>query len=59
MKNGEKCFRQREQRGRRDQLDWSVVVEERREVGRAAWAVDVFAFYSKGSREPWKVLSWD
>lgn len=48
----EQCFRQREQRWRKDQLGWSVVMEELREVGRVPWAVEVFRFYSKGSREP-------
>lgn len=38
----------------RDQLGWSVVLEDGREVGRAEWAVDEFGFYSKGRREPVK-----
>ena len=45
--------------GRKDQLGWSGVMEEDREVGRAVWAVEIRVFCSKGSRKPLKVLSWD
>lgn len=38
-------------RWRKDWLGWSVVMEEDREVSRAAWGVKVFGFYSKGSGE--------
>lgn len=38
-------------RWRKDWLGWSVVMEEDREVSRAAWGMKVFGFYSKGSGE--------